>query len=122
MDWNGLLRPLAAELGLDVEREHDLVRLAQYNVNYHANNRHDLTQAVLNGFAQKETQVTENHRILARLPIPTYWTTNYDSCIENALLEVGKQPDVKHAPAQLLQTLHGLEHFTGFAGIHPALL
>jgi len=107
VDWKGLLRPLAVELGLDVEREHDLVRLAQYNVNHHGSNRNDLTQAILNGFSQREAQITENHRILARLPIATYWTTNYDACIETALSESGKRPDVKHAPSQLLQTLHG---------------
>lgn len=107
VDWKGLLRPLATELGLDVEREHDLVRIAQYNVNHHGSNRHDLTQAILNGFARKEASVTENHRILARLPIATYWTTNYDPCIEQGLKESGKLPDVKHSPQQLLQTLHG---------------
>jgi len=107
VDWKGLLQPLALELGLDVEREHDLVRLAQYSVNHHSSNRNDLTQAILNGFSQREAQITENHRILARLPIATYWTTNYDGCIETALLESGKRPDVKHAPSQLLQTLHG---------------
>lgn len=35
----------------------------------------------------KEKDVDENHRIIARLPISTYWTTNYDSLIEDALIE-----------------------------------
>ncbi|WP_129779442.1 SIR2 family protein [Peristeroidobacter soli] len=107
VNWKGLLRPLAVELGLDVDREHDLVRIAQYHVNHHDSNRHDLTQAVLNKFAEKEARVTENHRILARLPIQTFWTTNYDSCIEQALRAAGKNPDVKHDPKQLPHTLHG---------------
>lgn len=107
VDWKGLLKPLADELNLDVEKEHDLVKVAQYHVNHHGNNRDDLTNAILNGFSSKQTRVTDNHRILARLPIETYWTTNYDSTIEDALRATGKSPDVKHDPKQLLYTLHG---------------
>ena len=76
VDWKGLLKPLADELRLDVDREHDLVRVAQYHVNHHGSNRNDLTNAILNGFSRKQAQVTDNHRILARLPISSYWTTN----------------------------------------------
>lgn len=107
VDWKGLLRPLADELQLDVEREHDLVKVAQYHVNHHGNNRNDLTNAILNGFSRKMATVTENHRVLARLPISTYWTTNYDSTIEDSLRGARKLPDVKHETTQLLQTLHG---------------
>ena len=45
-----------------------------------------------------------NHRILARLPIHTYWTTNYDKLIEKALEEAKKVPDVKHEMRQLSVT------------------
>lgn len=106
VDWKGLLKPLADELQLDVEREQDLVRVAQYHVNHHQN-RSDLSDAILNGFSRVAVQVTENHRILARLPIDTYWTTNYDTMIEDALRLSGKLPDVKHMPEHLLHTLHG---------------
>jgi hypothetical protein len=106
VDWKGLLKPLADELNLDLEQEIDLVRVAQYHVNLHSN-RSDLTNAVLNNFAQRQTKVTENHRILARLPITTYWTTNYDSCIEDALKAGGKLPDVKYTSKQLLTTVRG---------------
>lgn len=107
VDWKGLLKPLADELRLDVDREHDLVRVAQYHVNHHGSNRNDLTNAILNAFSRKQAQVTDNHRILARLPISSYWTTNYDHSIEDALKAGGKLPDVKHAARQLLETLHG---------------
>lgn len=107
VDWKGLLKPLADELRLDVEREHDLVRVAQYHVNHHGSNRNDLTNAILNGFSRRQAQVTENHRILSRLPISVYWTTNYDQAIEDGLRAGGKMPDVKHAPHQLLETLQG---------------
>ena len=83
VDWRGLLRPLADELNLDVAREHDLVRVAQYHVNRHSN-RNDLAQAILNEFSSRTAAVTENHRILARLPVSVYWTTNYDRTINSA--------------------------------------
>lgn len=101
------MRPLADELNLDIERENDLVKVAQYHVNHHGSNRSDLTEAILNGFSTRTARVTENHRVLARLPITSYWTTNYDSCIEDALKQSGKLPDVKHKPEQLLTTVHG---------------
>ena len=105
VDWKGLLRPLAEELNLDMAREHDLVRVAQYHINHHSN-RNDLVQAVLNQFSGRTATVTENHRILARLPISIYWTTNYDRSIEQALEQGGKVVDVKHRQDQLVQSLH----------------
>lgn len=44
---------------------------------------------------------SENHAILARLPIRTCWTTNYDKLIETALTDARKTPDVKHVDSQL---------------------
>jgi hypothetical protein len=38
VNWANLLRPIAEELGLDVEKEHDLVALAQYHCNDNGNN------------------------------------------------------------------------------------
>ncbi|BDP76414.1 hypothetical protein EfmAA242_06420 [Enterococcus faecium] len=32
----------------------------------------------------EELEISENHRILASLPIETYWTTNYDHLIEKS--------------------------------------
>lgn len=105
VDWRGLLKPLADELNLSVDREHDLVRVAQYHINHHSN-RNDLANAILNGFSVRHAQITPNHRILARLPIDVYWTTNYDSSIENALREAGKLADVKHTADHLVHTLY----------------
>lgn len=105
VDWKGLLQPLADELHLDMAREYDLVRVAQYHVNHHSN-RNDLARAVLNQFSKRTAAVTENHRILARLPISVYWTTNYDCSIEQALEKSGKIVDVKHRQDHLVQSLH----------------
>lgn len=106
VNWKGLLEPLAYELNLNIDVEHDLVKVAQYHINRH-NNRHDLEQRILNEFAGRQTQVTESHRILARLPISVYWTTNYDCTIERALRDAGKIVDVKFKQADLPHTVIG---------------
>ncbi|KIE90685.1 hypothetical protein AP1022_01368 [Actinobacillus pleuropneumoniae] len=43
---------------------------------------------------------------MARLPIDTFWTTNYDPVIETALKEAGKVVDVKHNVEQLPVSIH----------------
>lgn len=95
VSWSNLLRPIAEELGLDVDNEHDLVALAQYHCNENGNNRSQLNQRLIDAFV-RDSSPTENHAILSRLPINTYWTTNYDSLIENSLSRRGKLVDVKH--------------------------
>ncbi len=54
-------------------------------------------------FSQK-VELTKNHKILARLPIHTYWTTNYDRLIEKSLDEENKIADVKYTVKQLSTT------------------
>ena len=49
----------------------------------------------------KDVELTENHRILSKLPINTYWSTNYDKLIEKALEDAGKTIDVKITEANL---------------------
>jgi Sir2- and TIR-associating SLOG family/SIR2-like domain len=103
VNWSELLRPIADELDLDIEKETDLVAIAQYHCNLNQANRGKLNQLLINEFTQK-SETTENHRILARLPISTYWTTNYDKLIENSLNEAGKLPDTKFRNKQLAYT------------------
>lgn len=50
----------------------------------------------------EDTEESENHRVIARLPISSIWTTNYDPLIEQAFLNEGKVPDTKHSCKQLL--------------------
>lgn len=104
VDWKGLLKHLAKEINLDIEVEHDLVSLAQYHTNSKAGNRHAINQTLIEEFS-KNHKIGENHRILARLPIATFWTTNYDRLIENALAETGKRVDTKYDIDQLPTTL-----------------
>ncbi len=104
VNWKELLRPIADEMELDVERENDLATLAQFHLNKHRNNRAELTQIVIDGFAKK-VETTVNHEILSRLPIETFWTTNYDKLIEQSLEQASKIPDVKFGVPHLAQTV-----------------
>lgn len=103
VDWRELLRSTADVLGLDVDRETNLVALAQYYCNERCGQRAGLTRVLLDEFT-RGAEPTDNHRILARLPITTYWTTNYDKLIEHSLEQAGKRPDVKYTVPQLAFT------------------
>ena len=104
VNWPELLREIADDLKLSVDKEHDLVSLAQYHLNERGSNRDGLNRAIIEHFLCEAT-VTENHRILARLPITSYWTTNYDGLLEKSLKEAGKVPDVKHTKDHLPRTV-----------------
>jgi len=107
VDWVGLLAPIAAELGLDARKESvELVKIAQFHINAHAGNKHELNQRLINEFSDLHDP-TENHAILARLPIQTYWTTNYDRLMEKALEAGGKRVDAKYTNEQLATTRRG---------------
>jgi hypothetical protein len=112
VDWRELIRPLAAELKLNIDLEDDLVAVAQFHVNANGSNRHRLHKAVIEALSPT-TPPTKNHELLASLPIPTWWTTNYDKLIENALRAAGKVVDVKDALPQLADTRPG-RHATLF--------
>jgi hypothetical protein len=103
VNWQGLLDEVIRDLGLDPAKEHDLVTIAQYHCNQAGGNRAHLTQAIFKHFAPQKNP-TKSHRILARLPIRTYWTTNYDKLIEKSLEEAKKVPDVKYTEKQLTTT------------------
>jgi len=106
VSWSELLRPIAEELELEVEKETDLVALAQYHCNSNLANRGKLNQLLINELSD-DAEITANHKILARLPVSTYWTTNYDKLIEKALTEAGKIPDTKYRIKQLSFTKRG---------------
>jgi len=92
VDWKGLIRNLAHEIELDVNRESDLTSIAQYYCN--SFNRSKINDKIINEFTTLKNG-EENHKILSRLGIDTYWTTNYDKLIERTLEDDGKIVDVK---------------------------
>lgn len=99
VDWKELLRPLASDIGLNVDKENDLLSVAQYYRNQRRT-RSGINQAILNAFSVN-VQTNENVKILSRLPIFTYWTTNYDELIEKGIREANRNPDVKSESDQL---------------------
>jgi hypothetical protein len=94
VSWPELLTDIAQELGLSVDREHDLISLAQYHVNERGG-KAGIIKKILHEFSE-QAEPSVNHDILARLPINTYWTTNYDKLIETSLSKNLKIVDVKY--------------------------
>ena len=98
-DWKELLRDVATDLGLDIDEEQDLLAVAQYEVN-RKNSRSSLDEKIIKAFGEK-AHLTENHSVLARLPIDTLWTTNYDRLLEQAYEAANKSVAVRHDVAGL---------------------
>ena len=103
VDWRELLKPLAEEIGLDINRETDLVSVAQFYRNESVT-RTEINQSIINAF-NKKVAINENIKILTRLPINTYWTTNYDKLLEQGLEEANRKVDVKIDSDQLAVTV-----------------
>jgi len=99
VDWKNLLREIADELNLDVDKENDLIALAQYYKN-EKGGRSAINNQLIQKFTENVTE-NENHKIIAQLPIKTIWTTNYDKLIENTIEKYGKTVDVKITPENL---------------------
>lgn len=104
--WKELLRKPAEEIGLDVEKENDLVNLAQYYSN--SKNRTSIDDLIKEQFSQL-AKPTEDHKLLSQLPISTFWTTNYDKLIEKALENNMKKPYVKTKDEHLRGTNHNFD-------------
>lgn len=100
VNWKELLRPLAKDINLDVDKEsHDLLSVAQFYKDKRST-RSGINQTIMRAFS-KNAEPNENIRVLARLPIFTYWTTNYDKLLEDGIKEANRNPDVKIQSSQL---------------------
>lgn len=100
--WKELLRPLAEDIGLNIDDEYDLTAVAQY-VRNKSCNRAAINSTILEAYS-KNVAPNVNVSILTRLPIYTYWTTNYDRLIEDGLREANRNADVKIDYKQLSNT------------------
>ena len=100
--WKELLRPLAEDIGLNIDDESDLTAVAQY-VKNKSGNRAAINSSILDAYS-KDVSLNENVSILTRLPIYTYWTTNYDHLIEDGLRNANRNADVKIESKQLSAT------------------
>src|SRR5437660_10177482 len=96
VDWKQLLKEIAEELELDIDRESDLVALAQFHVN-RRQGRDRLNQLLIDEFLE-HVELTPTHRLIASLPVSTIWTTNFDDLLEVAFEAASKRIDVKRRP------------------------
>jgi NAD-dependent SIR2 family protein deacetylase len=104
VNWKELLTDIATDLKLDIDKENDLVSLAQFHVTEN-NNRHKINQKILDELTEGSNP-TENHEILSRLPITTYWTTNYDTLIEKSLENNKKRVAKKSKETHLSNSIY----------------
>lgn len=93
VNWKKLVQPFATELYLDIEKETDLIGLTQYYINK-KRSRGSVNQEIINKFSSPDAE-TEVMNLLTRLPITTYWTTNYDKVIEKGLENNNRRGDIK---------------------------
>jgi len=107
VSWKNLLREEASKIGIDVDKEYDLVSVAQYIYNQ-SNSRNKITR-LIKKHIRTNGEITENHRILASLPINTYWTTNYDEYIEKSLKSTNKVYDAKKSVYDLSIDMYNSE-------------
>ncbi|WP_422081465.1 SIR2 family protein [Ulvibacterium sp.] len=104
VNWKELLRDIAKDIKLDIDKESDLISVAQYYKN-EMGGRGRLNEEIMQRFTlkAKENRVMD---ILASLPIDTYWTTNYDHVIEDTLRQKQKKTvDVKISQENLALSL-----------------
>ncbi len=105
VDWRALLKDIASELRLDIDKETDLIAVAQYHLN-EKRSRARLNQTIIEELSRSAAP-TNAHRIIARLPVPIAWTTNYDRLLESAFEDAGKVVDVKVAEEDLAHSRRG---------------
>ena len=92
IDWKSLISPYASKIGIELDHSgNDYPFIAQAYINC-KNDELNFKQEICNLF--KSEQTTNVHALLAKLPIRNYWTTNYDSIIENALYRENKHFDL----------------------------
>ena len=82
-NWKDLIKPYAKKIKYGLKKDgNDYPFIAQAYVNC-GNDGHEFKVSIAKQFVSMQTP--DFHRTIARLPIQNYWTTNYDSLIENAL-------------------------------------
>lgn len=105
-DWKELLDEFAEELNLSSKKETDLISLAQFSYNNNARNRNEIDNVIRDKFTNN-TRNSRDMDILASLPVNSYWTTNYDTLIEDTLKRYNKKVDIKRRERDLSIFLDG---------------
>jgi SLOG family protein/SIR2-like protein len=120
--WRRLVRDMARDVGLDVERESDLPGVVQYFLNKAGKTRTRLAHTIVDHFGE-ERPIPEVFRILARLPLRHIWTSNYETLAERAWRDHRKRLDVKSRDKDLVQEspwAHGMLYKMHGTVDHPA--
>lgn len=95
ISWSELLREEAKKIEIDVDKENDLISVAQYIFNA-TGSRQTISQLLKNKI-EIDGKLNDNHKILKDLPISKVWTTNYDYYLEEAFNDANKIVDIKHS-------------------------
>jgi phage terminase small subunit len=103
VNWKELLKDLADDLNLDINKEHDLISVAQYHFNKFK--RSKINDKIINEFTSLK-KGSENHKILSRIGINTFWTTNYDKLIEKTIEDEGKTVETKIRNEDFARNIH----------------
>ena len=110
--WSELLAPLCERVGCPPDTEPLLVA-QHYETKY---GRHALIRYIVERTQEPQIAPTRNHLLLARLPVRTWVTTNYDNLLELTLQQTSKpyqkivrDQDLSYARADVitLVKLHG---------------
>lgn len=97
--WSELLKDAATKINVEIHEDTDLVTLAQYIKN--EGKAHAVKKIITEKIDSCNAKPTDQHNILAQLPIQSYWTTNYDNLIETSLSNTGRHLDIKYVPKHL---------------------
>jgi len=138
--WKNLMRPLANDLGLDIERQYDYYALAQYYVNTH--DWAELKKHIGDAAFSFKTDSEALTKLLC-LGLRTVWTTNFDESIEQTLRAqqvkyqvVCSDANLAYAPQDDIVTIyklngdiHDLEHiiitaedWEAYPETHPTMI
>ena len=89
LDWKALVEPYTSLLP---GNDSDQIKGLQYYITQNKVNPIDFKKEIAKKFTGLEFD--SRHEILAKLPIRNYWTTNFDTLIEDALTNSHEQRDV----------------------------
>lgn len=89
IDWKSLVDPYISQLS---GNDSDLIKGLQYYVTQNKIDVGDFKREIALKFLGLKYDL--NHELLAKLPIRNYWTTNFDTLIEDALKTTYEQRDV----------------------------
>ena len=102
------MRDVASELNLDIDREPDLIALAQYHINERRGRSRINRLLMMNSRRTRSRPQIIDSCLTSDCAI---WTTNYDELLENAFREGHRRPDVKTTKENLALTIPNRDVF-----------